>query len=188
MKRNFLIYNILFFSLFKISFSYLVVPFKNLNSKNPQSYNLKEISAEEFLEFSTNKLVSSISIGTPYKTLELYLTINYRLFFIGKGYCLKTAESFYEPSISSSFNYNEEIYPNPFNDLRNMKIGKDICSFYNDYNLKSNKTLENIQLYYGNIAEYEENIFDKNKVCGIMGFKFHYSDNYYGNFKGLEYV
>ena len=188
MKRNFLIYIILFISLFNTSFEYLVVPFKNLNSKNPQSYNFKEISGEEFLEFSTNKLVSSISIGTPYKTLELYLTMNYRLFFIGKGYCLKTAESFYEPSISSSFNYKEEIYPNPFNDLKNMKIGKDKCTIYNDYNLKSNITLENMQLYYGNIAEYEDNIFDKNKVCGIMGFKFHYPDSYYGNFKGLEYV
>ena len=188
MKKNFLIYIVLFISLINLSFGYLVIPFKNINSKSPQSYNLKDISGEDFLEFSTNKLVSSISIGTPYKTLELYLTMDYRLFFIGKGYCLKTAQSYYEPSISSSYNYNQKIYPNPFNDLRNMKIGKDKSTLYNDYNLKSNITIDNMQLYYGNIAEFEDNIFDKNKVCGIMGFKFHYPKNYYGDFKGFEYA
>ena len=191
MKKNLSLYIILILilSIINISYEYLVIPFKNLNTRQPQSFNFKSITGEEFLEFSKNKLKSSISFGTPFKTLELYLTMDYRLFFIGKGYCLKDSKSSYDPSKSNSYSFNEKkFYSNPFNDLRNMTLGKDKCTLYDDYNLKSNISLNNVLLYYGNIADYSENIFDKNKISGIMGFKMHYENSYYGQFKGLEYV
>ena len=189
MKENLFIYLIFLLSFIEFSYEYLVIPFKKINNKQPQSYNFNDMKGEDFLDFSKNKLVSSISLGTPYKTLELYLTTDYRLFFIGKGYCLKDAKSFYEPSKSSSYRYNDELfYQNPFNDLRNMVVGYDKCTLYNDYNLKSNISLNNMQLYFGNIVDFSENIFDKDKICGIMGFKLHYENSYNGKFKGLEYV
>ena len=45
-----------------------------------------------------------------------------------------------------------------------------------------------MQLYFGNIVDFSENIFDKDKICGIMGLKYHYENSYYGKFKGLEYI
>ena len=189
MKKNIALYIIHILSFINFSYEYLVIPFKNKNTRQPQSFNFKSITGEEFLEFNKNKLISSISFGTPFKTLELYLTMDYRLFFIGKGYCLKDSKSSYDPNKSSSFSFNDKkFYSNPFNDLRNMTLGKDKCTLYDDYNLKSNISLNNVLLYYGNIADYSENIFDKDKICGIMGFKMHYENSYYGQFKGLEYV
>ena len=189
MKKNIALYIIYILSFINFSYEYLVIPFKNKNTRQPQSFNFKSITGEEFLEFNKNKLISSISLGTPFKTLELYLTMDYRLFFIGKGYCLKDSKSSYEPNKSSSYSFNEKkFYSNPFNDLRNMTLGKDKCTLYGDYNLKTNISLNNVLLYYGNIADYSENIFDKDKICGIMGFKMHYENSYYGQFKGLEYV
>ena len=189
MKKNIALYIIYILSFVNFSYEYLVIPFKNKNIRQPQSFNFKSITGEEFLEFNKNKLISSISLGTPFKTLELYLTMDYRLFFIGKGYCLKDSKSSYDPNKSSSFSFNDKkFYSNPFNDLRNMTLGKDKCTLYGDYNLKTNISLNNVLLYYGNIADYSENIFDKDKICGIMGFKMHYENSYYGQFKGLEYV
>ena len=188
MKKSIFIFTLLIFCFFNVSYEYIVIPFKNLNSKSPKSYNFNSITGEQFLEFSTNKLVSSISLGTPYKSLELYLTMDYKLFFIGKGYCLKDAQSFYDPSKSSSYDYNEKLYENPFYDLRNMKIGNDMCTLYNDYNLKSNLTLNKLQLYFGNIADYSEDIFDKDKICGILGFKLHTEKNFYGDYNGFDYI
>ena len=178
MKENLFIYIIILLSFIKFSNEYLVIPFKRINSKPPASYNFNDITGEEFLEFSKNKLVSSISIGTPYKTLELYLTMDYRLFFIGKGYCYKDAKSFYEPMKSDSYIDSDKLYSNPFNDLRNMAVGKEKCTLFSDYNLKTNMTLDKLQLYYGSKAEYSENIYDKEKICGIMGFKFHLPQSY----------
>ena len=188
MKKSIFIFTLLIFSFFNASYEYIVIPFKNLNSKLPKSYNFNSITGEQFLEFSTNKLVSSISLGTPYKSLELYLTMDYRLFFIGKGYCYKDAKSFYEPMKSDSYIDSDKLYPNPFNDLRNMAVGKEKCTLFSDYNLKTNMTLDKLQLYYGSKAEYSENIYDKEKICGIMGFKFHLPQSYNDKFVGLETV
>ena len=84
MKLDLFINIIFIFSLIKISYEYIVIPFKNLKTKSPSSYNFNSITGEQFLEFSTNKLISSISLGVPPKSLELYLTMDYKLFFIGK--------------------------------------------------------------------------------------------------------
>ena len=45
----------------------------------------------------------------------------------------RNPKSLYEPIKSSSYTYNDTIYKVPFNDLRNMTIGKEKCSLYNEY-------------------------------------------------------
>lgn len=186
MKGNLILYIFFIFSLNEISFEYIVLPFKYLNPKKSKIYNFNSMSGEDFLEFSTNKLLTSISIGTPPKSLELYLTMDYKLFFIGKGYCPKNSLSLYEPFYSSSFT-NKSFYPFAFDDLRDMTQGNDIISLYNDYNLKSNFTLYSVLLYYGNKVDISNNINDK--VCGVMGFKLHSTeDSYYNKFKTLDSI
>ena len=187
MEKILFINIILIFSFTHLSYEYLVLPFKCLIDKKSKVYNIDNISGKDFLEFSTNKLISSISVGTPYKSLELYLTMDYKLFFIGNGYCNKNTKSLYEPLYSNSF-INNSFEPTPFDDLRDITIGNDKITLYNDYNLKTNQSLNNVLLYYGNIAKLpNDNI--KNKICGIMGFKLHSTENYYYNkFKLLENI
>ena len=188
MKRNLFYIIFLIFSLNKISIEYIVIPFKYSNNKKSKLYNFNNISGKDFLEFSTNKLISLISIGTPYKSLELHITMDYKLFFIGKGYCQDDSKSVYNPLYSNSFT-NKTFYPFPFDDLRDITIGNDVISLYNDYNLKSNVSLNNMQLYYG----YKDSINTDNnfndKICGIMGFKLHSTeDSYYNKFKALDLI
>ncbi len=188
MKRKLFNVIFLYFSLIEITNEYLVIPFKYLTDKKSKTYNLNNISGKDFLDFSTNKLISSISIGTPYKSLELHLTMDYKLFFIGKGYCQDNTFSSYNPIYSNSYT-NKSFYPSPFDDLRDMTIGDDITSLYSDYNLKSNITLNNMQIYYGYKDDINNNNILNDKICGVMGFKLHSTeDSYYNKFKALDLI
>ena len=190
MKKSliFFIFSIIFLN--KYSFAYIILPFKYLIDKKTKKYNFDNISGKDFLEFSTNKLYTSISIGTPYKTLELYLTMDYKLFFIGKGYCAKNSISFYEPLTSKSF-INKSYYPSPFDDLRDITKGNDRISLYNDYKLRTNTSLDNVLLYYGKKDDINNinNDYDRDKVCGIMGFKLHSLEgSYYNKFQSFSSI
>ena len=169
---------------FKLSYGYIVLPFNLYNERTKsKTYILDNISGKDFLELTTNKLVSSILIGTPKKRLELYITMDYNLFFIGKGYCESNSISFYEPLESDTFK-NKSFYTYPFDDLRNMTLGNDTCSLFDSYNLNSNITLNDVHLMYGSKINILNYVYDKNKVCGIMGLKLHeMSDSYYKPFK-----
>ena len=172
---------ILFFYLFSFTLEYIILPFHYLKKKS-KTYDLDNISGKDFLEFSTNKLVSSISVGSSKKELELYITMEYNLFFIGKGYCEQDAISPYEPETSDTFK-NSTFYSYPFDDLRNMTIGNDSCTVYSDYNLGKNTSLNVLHLLYGTKVNLLNDIIYKDKVCGIMGMKFYeVSDSYYAKF------
>ena len=185
MKKNLILCILLNIYLIKVSYQYLVLPFKYLNPRKSEEFNVDTITGKEFLDFTTNKLVTSLSVGTPFKSLELYITMDYQLFFIGNGYCKKDSLSDYQPSGSNSYT-NQTFNPFPFDDLRNMTKGNDRISFYNDYELKSNVSLNNVLLYYGSMVDYNNNAYYKNKVCGIMGFKLHTNqDSYYNKYTSL---
>ncbi len=187
MKKSSIFSIFLILYLTNISIEYLVLPFKYLNNKKSKLYNFENISGKDFLEFSTNKLISSISIGSPYKSLDLYLTMDYKLFFIGKGYCHENSKSSYNPSYSNTYT-NKSFYPAPFDDLRDMTIGNDLISLYNDYNMKSNISLNNVQLYYGYLDKINNDKLD-DRICGIMGFKLHSTEeSYYTKFKSLDLI
>ena len=185
MKRKIILNFLIFISFFNFSFEYLVIPFHYLNDKSKMNYNLEEITGKEFLELTTNKLVTTISIGSPFKQLELYIQMDYKLFFIGKGYCEKNAISFYEPEQSTSFKKNSSsFYSYPFDDLRNMTIGNDSCTLYNSYKLDKNTTLKGLHLLYGSKINILNDIIYKDKICGILGLKLHdMQDSYYMKFQ-----
>ena len=114
--------------------------------------------------------------------------MDYKLFFIGKGYCQKDSKSLYEPSYSSTYT-SKSFYLTSFDDLRDITIGNDLISVYNDYNLKSNITLKSVQLYYGNMAKTQNNNNPNNNICGIMGFKLHSNDeSYYNKFTTFQTI
>lgn len=181
MTSNLLI--LILFYLFTFSFEYIVIPFRYLNTQSKSKiYDFDNISGKEFLEFSTNKLVSSISVGSPPKELEFYITMEYNLFFIGKGYCEQDTISSYVPESSQTFK-NSSFYFYPFDDLRNMTKGNDTCTMYNDYNLDKNISLNVLHLLYGSKVNLLNDIIYEDKVCGIMGMKFHIVyDSYYSEF------
>ena len=167
----------------QLSYGYLVIPFHYLNDRKNANYDFNDITGKEFLELTTNKLVSTISIGSPLKQMEIYLTMDYNLFFIGKGYCEKNSISFYEPAESSTFK-NDQFYVYPFDDLRNMTVGNDSCTLFSDYNLGSNTTLKEVNLLYGTKINLLNDIYYKDKVCGVFGLRFHmHQDSYYLKFK-----
>ena len=179
--------NILFllFNLFLIQCTpdIIVLPFKFLKDKSNIIYSLNNISGKDFLDLTTNKLITSISVGTPLKQLEIYLTMDYNLFFIGKGYCEKDSVSYYEPKNSNTF-HSDQFYYYPFDDLRNMTIGNDTCEFFDDFNLKTKKSFNFIHLLYGSKINLLNDIIYQDKICGIMGFKLHSMENsYYSKFK-----
>ena len=171
---------------FKLSYEYVVLPFNLYNERTKsKTYILDNISGKDFLELTTNKLVSSILIGTPKKRLELYITMDYNLFFIGKGYCESNSISFYEPLESDTFK-NKSFYTYPFDDLRNMTLGND--TLFDNYNVNSNITLNDVHLMYGSKINILNDVYDKNKVCGVMGLKLHeMSDSYYKPFKPYDF-
>ena len=171
----------------QISYEIIIIPFHYLNDRTKNDYNFNDISGKEFLEFTTSKLVSTILIGSPLKPLELYITMDYKFFFIGNGYCEKNSISFYEPIKSSLFK-NDTFYASPFDDLRNMTIGNDSCTIFSSYNLGENTTLNEINLLYGSKVNILNNIYDKDKVCGIMGFKLHDMEySYYLKFSKFSF-
>jgi hypothetical protein len=170
----------------KISFGFIVIPFHFYNDRSNNNFYLNDISGKDFLELTTNKLVSTVSVGTPFKELDLYITMDYKLFFIGKGYCEKNTFSNYIPESSTSFS-NNSFYSYPFDDLRNMTIGKDKCTVFNSYNLDRNTSLYDLQLLYGSMVNISNNIIYEDKICGIMGFKLHrMQESYYSKFKTLQ--
>ena len=181
MKRILILINFI-----KISFGFIVIPFHFYNDRSSNNYYLNDISGKDFLELTTNKLVSTVSVGTPFKELDLYITMDYKLFFIGKGYCEKNTFSNYIPESSTSFS-NSSFYSYPFDDLRNMTIGQDKSTLFNSYNLDRNTSLSDLQLLYGSMVNISNNIIYEDKICGIMGFKLHrMQESYYSKFKTLQ--
>ena len=181
MKRILILINFI-----EITFGFIVIPFHFYNDKTNNNYYLNDISGKDFLELTTNKLVSTVSVGTPFKELDLYITMDYKPFFIGKGYCEKKTFSTYIPESSTTFS-NNSFYSYPFDDLRNMTVGRDKCTFFNSYNLDRNISLNDLQLLYGSMVNISNNIYYKDRICGIMGFKLHrMQESYYSKFKSLQ--
>ena len=181
MKRILILINFI-----KITFGFIVIPFHFYNDRSSNNYYLNDISGKDFLELTTNKLVSTVSVGTPFKELDLYITMDYKPFFIGKGYCEKKTFSTYIPESSTTFS-NNSFYSYPFDDLRNMTVGRDKCTFFNSYNLDRNISLNDLQLLYGSMVNISNNIYYKDRICGIMGFKLHrMQESYYSKFKSLQ--
>ena len=167
LKKNFFTYLIIiFFTLFKSSESYIVLPFK---INYPKIFgNITKI----FNELLDNKLMITLPFGTPQKNVDFYASMNEYIYFLEESSNNKDNDF----SKSNSYNFKES---KTFNNktttfsiiqLKQCYLGEDNIYVYEDINLKSVKEMT-LPFYYGS---RDENSFlnDKNKkIIGQMGFQ-----------------
>ena len=151
-----------FYSTFIFSYSLcniIILPFKNTR-------NIDINDNESLLnKFIGQNYITRISIGTPAQEMNIHLTLRDYRFYIANNICYNNSISYYNYSNSSSFN---SLYPaeSAFDDLADASLASDKVSFYNDINLNSNLTIEQLKFYFYQTYKFKENtkIF-----CGIIG-------------------
>ena len=154
--NNIIIFLFLTHNLFIEIFSnYIILPFNTLK-KNSSSF------------LSNTNHYTLLSLGQPLKTVEMYILLNEHHFYLGKGLCRLNSFSDYIPYKSETFkNYSDYSYL--INDIKNAANSTDNYFLYiNDLNLKKNITVKDMQFYYGT-NKIENETFDKEKICGIIG-------------------
>lgn len=146
--------------LFSYSLSYIIVlPFNNINS-------YEKNNTENYLnEFTQQKYITSVSIGTPPQTININLLTNDYRFYIANEICYENSISFYNYSESSTF---KTILPasSPFDDLADASTANDKVSFYDNINLTTNKTTDDFFFFFYKKYRFKEN---SNIYCGVIG-------------------
>lgn len=175
--------------LLKITGSEVIFPFyyHKYNSIKENSISLDSISGKDYLKTFYTKMTTSINVGTPSQMLDLYISMDDKYTYIGKGYCESSSLSSYRPEKSNSYS-NNSWYDYPFGDLRNMTIGKDKCSIYDDFYLKSNLTIDNLQLLYGSLINSDFNNNKDIQICGILGLKLNLLQEYSSSIKTFKEI
>ena len=162
MKINNIIISLFLFHLLFIitSSNYAIIPFTT-----------KKTNSSSFI--SKTSYYTLLSIGQPRKTIETYLLLNQNNFYLGKGLCQLNSFSDYIPYESETFkSYSDYEYR--IGNIKDVINASDNYFLYiNDLNLKQNITVKELQFYYGNSAG-ENEIIDKEKICGIIGFSVGY--------------
>ena len=146
--------------LFSYSFSYIIIfPFNNIKS-------YENISTENYLnKFTSQKYITSVSIGTPPQTINFNLLTNEYRFYIANDICYEDSISFYNYSESSTF---KTILPavSPFDDLADASTANEQVSFYDNINLTTNKTTNKLFFFFYKKNRFKEN---SNIYCGVIG-------------------
>ena len=161
--NNIIYHFIIFFNLFINIDTYIVLPFKIYSPKI--SDNITKI----FNELLDNKLIITLPLGNPQKTMDFYASMNEYIYYLEEGSCNK------DYTLSSLYNYNGSktfVGPKKYDfclvKLDRCYLGNDLIYLYDNINLKSMKEMELI-FYYG---QRNDNIYKNNKeICGQLGFK-----------------
>ena len=177
MKINTIIISLfLFHTLFiRIFSNYIILPF-----------NIIKLNSSSFL--SKSNYYTLLSIGQPQKVIEMYLIFRQYSFYLGKGLCRQNSSSNYKPYESETLKNNSDYEYSDYQigDVESAIKASDNYFFYrNDLDIKENITAEDVEFYYG-VNRFENEIVDKEKVCGIIGFNIYgtvpkYKDNYFIN-------
>jgi hypothetical protein len=93
--NNIIYHFILFFNLFINIDTYIVLPFKIYSPKN--SDNITKI----FNELLDNKLIITLPLGNPQKTMDFYASMNEYIYYLEEGSCNR------DYTLSSLYNYND---------------------------------------------------------------------------------
>ena len=156
---------VLFLIQITIISSYITIPFTYSKFNLKDIPNINSISGKELNKYLKTKLQTSISIGTPFKSLISYISMDSFSFYLNKYSCDEEIFSFYEPKNSNS--YSNSTFTNyAFRDLRNVTIAQDVYSFYNNLNLTNNISIKDFQFLYGEKFNGNEKNSD---ICGIIG-------------------
>ena len=162
MSKRIYLMIIIIFCLYKITQSYIVLPFKYSFPKNED--NITKI----FNKLLDNKLMITLPIGTPRKNLNFYASMNEYIYYLEEGICNNdyNIDSLYNIIESKSFKEKNKTFCGV--KLDKCYLGEDILYLYQDINLKTVKEIP-LVFYYG---IREENIIKNDKkLCGILGFK-----------------
>ena len=161
-RNNLILINILLIigSLIKYNFSYIVLPFKYRSF--PKTTNMTEI----IYNLLDNKLIITLSIGSPPKNIDFYASMNEYIYYLEEDSCLIDSKSSYSNSNSETFSleHEEEFCP----------VKMDICSLcqdkiylYEDINLKNKTEIFPFNFYFGN----NKNNKKGKGICGRIGFQ-----------------
>lgn len=156
------------FILFQNSYNYIVLPFKKTNI--PFQEIITNSTIENFLsQIDTNQLYTTLSFGSPSKSIDIYLSMEQLAFSILSNNCLRGSYSSYDPSLSNTFK-NETPYTNSIGFISKACIATEQCSFFNNINLTENINSGDFKFYLGNNSSPKnpKNI-DSDRLCGIAG-------------------
>ena len=170
---------LLFLITLSFSNSYIILPFKSVNSK----FNISNDDSKNFVnkfikEIDKNKIYTKIQIGKPKKEVLMYLSMEDSYFAIIKDYCSKEVISTYNPYSSKTFSIDIEksIY---ISDLLNPKIGNDTIIFSNDTKFKE-KLITTFDFLIANKTTNNIDDYIPDAFCGKIGLlkKYMYHNSY----------
>jgi hypothetical protein len=126
------------------------------------------MTASSYPKYIQNNILSTnIFVGTPQKTLELYLTMDQYFFTLAKGFCLPNSISNYEPIESNSYEKTTTTVFSSF--FTNGTLSRENFTFYNDSNFLQNVLLNKIEFIFGIASSNIFDITNPDKICGYLG-------------------
>ena len=156
--------------------SYIVFPIK-IKNKLMELNNIIN-SASSYIEYiKNNQIAIYLFIGTPPKTMEVYLTLERLDFILGEGFCVSDPDSNYNSSLSSSFKKSKVGFFSPT--FINGFLSNDNIILFNNLSLTSNVSFENMNFINCNPSENIFGIIEKNSICGYMGLQISSSSDYF---------
>jgi hypothetical protein len=187
---------LIFLSLYKIINNYIILPFKITNISFSEISGKFDDPVQEFLyKINFNKVYTSISLGTPHKTIDFYFSMNEYISSVGLNSCLKYSNSSYSPYNSQS--YKKIFENNQENENYNSYIlSNEQCSIYSDLDLNDNITVNSFEFYLkdnkdnNNDSDSDDDggsLIERKQFCGTIGLNRFPSSNYF-NKKSLIYT
>ena len=154
-------------------YSYAVFPFKSFNKcKENQNIKLdnKNKASNLFIHNClTNYIYTELNIGVPQQTINTFFSMKGSSFYIFEDFCPQELMTFYNYNKSGTF-INSSFCTNNFNNIETICNIKEKISFYNDINLLTNSSLNEMEMGFGRgLPSYIKNN-STNNVCGYIGF------------------
>ena len=156
--------------------NYIVFPFK---IKKPTiEHTNKLITADEYVKYDQNDQISiNIYMGTPPKELEVYLTMEEYVFFLGNGFCLSNPNSKYNSSTSTSYQKSTTSVFSPL--YTNGNISTETFNFYNDSDLSKNFSVEKVDFIYTIASPVYYDLIEPDFNCGFFGLQLNPTSMYF---------
>ena len=153
--------------------NYIIFPIKIKNE-----FNQIIGSCSNYINYiKNNQIATYIFMGTPPKKIEIYLTSERLDFIIGEGFCLFNSDSDYNSSLSSSFIKSNVRRSSPI--FIDGFFSNENIFLYNNLNLSSNVSFNNINLINCNPSKEIFEIFNNNSFCGYIGLQISSSSEYF---------
>ena len=163
----------IFLFLIYYCYSYAVFPFKSYNKcdidKNIPLHNINNLSKLFIQNCLTNTIYSEVDFGEPKQTVNIILSMKGSSFYLFEGFCPNAINTFYDSNKSTTFK-NSSFCTKNFNNIKLICNIQEKITFYNDTYLKSNISINELNIAYGKgLPSYIKNP-DSNNMCAYIGF------------------